>query len=82
MLALSNIVRVGSRGRQTNAAHRRSGHGTRAAGRQPEAVEAARRPAEWRALQETSLAMSRQLRNLREGVMRVRMVQVGEIFER
>ncbi|HEX7317536.1 MAG TPA: chemotaxis protein CheA [Pyrinomonadaceae bacterium] len=39
-------------------------------------------PAEWRALQETSHAMSRQLRDLREGVMRVRMVQVGEIFER
>lgn len=38
--------------------------------------------AEWRALQETSLAMSRQLRALRDGVMRVRMVQVGEIFER
>ena len=28
------------------------------------------------------MAMSRQLRDLREGVMRVRMVQVGEIFER
>ena len=39
-------------------------------------------PAEWRALQETSQAMARQLRDLREGVMRVRMVQVGEIFER
>jgi two-component system, chemotaxis family, sensor kinase CheA len=39
-------------------------------------------PAEWRALQETSQAMSRQLRDLREGVMRVRLVQVGEIFER
>ena len=39
-------------------------------------------PAEWRALQETSQAMGRQLRDLREGVMRVRMVQVGEIFER
>lgn len=39
-------------------------------------------PAEWRALQETSMAMARQLRDLREGVMRVRMVQVGEIFER
>jgi two-component system chemotaxis sensor kinase CheA len=38
--------------------------------------------AEWRALRETSLTMSRQLRDLREGVMRVRMVQVGEIFER
>ncbi|HEX7177846.1 MAG TPA: chemotaxis protein CheA [Pyrinomonadaceae bacterium] len=39
-------------------------------------------PAEWRGLQETSHAMARQLRDLREGVMRVRMVQVGEIFER
>jgi two-component system chemotaxis sensor kinase CheA len=39
-------------------------------------------PAEWRALQETSMAMARQLRDLRDGVMRVRMVQVGEIFER
>lgn len=38
--------------------------------------------AEWRALQETNMAMARQLRDLREGVMRVRMVQVGEIFER
>ncbi|HEX8188085.1 MAG TPA: chemotaxis protein CheA, partial [Pyrinomonadaceae bacterium] len=39
-------------------------------------------PAEWRALQETSTTMARLLRDLREGVMRVRMVQVGEIFER
>ncbi|HEX6623467.1 MAG TPA: Hpt domain-containing protein, partial [Pyrinomonadaceae bacterium] len=39
-------------------------------------------PAEWRGLQETSQAMARQLRDLREGVMRVRMVQIGEIFER
>ncbi|HEX8556768.1 MAG TPA: chemotaxis protein CheA [Pyrinomonadaceae bacterium] len=39
-------------------------------------------PAEWRELQETSQAIARQLRDLREGVMRVRMVQVGEIFER
>jgi two-component system chemotaxis sensor kinase CheA len=39
-------------------------------------------PVEWRGLQETSQAMARQLRDLREGVMRVRMVQVGEIFER
>jgi two-component system, chemotaxis family, sensor kinase CheA len=38
--------------------------------------------AEWRSLQETNMAMARQLRDLREGVMRVRMVQVGEIFER
>jgi two-component system chemotaxis sensor kinase CheA len=36
----------------------------------------------WRPLQETSLSMARQLRDLRESVMRVRMVQVGEIFER
>jgi two-component system chemotaxis sensor kinase CheA len=36
----------------------------------------------WRSLQETNLLMERQLRELREGVMRVRMVPVGEIFER
>ena len=39
-------------------------------------------PALWRSLQETSLGMSRQLRDLRDSVMRVRMVQIGEIFER
>jgi two-component system chemotaxis sensor kinase CheA len=39
-------------------------------------------PALWRSLQETSLNMGRQLRNLRDSVMRVRMVQIGEIFER
>lgn len=36
----------------------------------------------WRSLQETSQSMGRQLRDLRESVMRVRMVQIGEIFER
>jgi two-component system chemotaxis sensor kinase CheA len=36
----------------------------------------------WRALQETNSMIERQLRDLREGVMRVRMVAVGEIFER
>jgi two-component system, chemotaxis family, sensor kinase CheA len=39
-------------------------------------------PALWRSLQETNLSMERQLRDLRESVMRVRMVQIGEIFER
>jgi two-component system, chemotaxis family, sensor kinase CheA len=39
-------------------------------------------PAVWRSLQETSSSMARQLRDLRESVMRVRMVQIGEIFER
>jgi two-component system chemotaxis sensor kinase CheA len=39
-------------------------------------------PALWRSLKETSLGMGRQLRDLRESVMRVRMVQIGEIFER
>ncbi len=39
-------------------------------------------PPLWRSLQETSLSMGRQLRDLRESVMRVRMVQIGEIFER
>ena len=37
---------------------------------------------QWRPLQETNLMMERQLRDLREGVMRVRMVPIGEIFER
>ena len=37
---------------------------------------------EWRAVQENSHAMERQLRDLREGVMRVRLVRIGEIFER
>ncbi len=36
----------------------------------------------WRALQETNSIIERQLRDLREGVMRVRMVPIGEIFER
>ena len=36
----------------------------------------------WRPLQETTAAIERQLRDLREGVMRVRLVQVGEIFRR
>lgn len=38
--------------------------------------------AQWRSLQENSLAMERQLRTLREGVMRVRMVPIGEVFQR
>lgn len=37
---------------------------------------------EWRSLQEISHAVERQLRNLRDGVMRVRMIPIGEIFER
>jgi two-component system chemotaxis sensor kinase CheA len=37
---------------------------------------------EWRAVQENSHALERQLRDLREGVMRVRLVRVGEIFDR
>ena len=35
-----------------------------------------------RPLQETSSSMGRQLRDLREGIMRVRMVPIGETFER
>ena len=37
---------------------------------------------EWRALQEHSARLERHLRDLREGVMRVRLVPVGEIFRR
>ena len=39
-------------------------------------------PSVWRPLQETILGIGRQLRDLRESVMRVRMVQIGEAFER
>lgn len=35
-----------------------------------------------RALQETNLSLERHLRDLREAVMRVRMVPIGEVFER
>jgi two-component system chemotaxis sensor kinase CheA len=38
--------------------------------------------AHWRAIQESTTAIDRQLRALREGVMRVRLVPVGEIFRR
>ncbi len=37
---------------------------------------------EWRAIQENAAAIERQLRELREGVMRVRLVPVGEMFRR
>jgi two-component system, chemotaxis family, sensor kinase CheA len=36
----------------------------------------------WRAIHENSAAIERQLRSLREGVVRVRLVRVGEIFRR
>ena len=47
-----------------------------------EAVESHVPPAQWRNLQETTSSIERQLRELREGVMRVRLVPVGEIFRR
>jgi two-component system, chemotaxis family, sensor kinase CheA len=39
-------------------------------------------PSVWRPFQETSLGIARQLRDLRASVMRVRMIQIGEAFER
>jgi len=39
-------------------------------------------PIEWRLVQENALTIDRQLRTLREGLMRVRLVPVGEIFRR
>ena len=39
-------------------------------------------PVEWRAVQENALTIERQLRDLREGIMRVRLVPVSEIFRR
>jgi two-component system chemotaxis sensor kinase CheA len=38
--------------------------------------------AEWRALQETALGLERQLRDLRTGVLRMRMVPIGDAFTR
>ena len=37
---------------------------------------------QWRPVQENTLSLERQLRDLREGVMRLRLVPVGEIFRR
>jgi two-component system chemotaxis sensor kinase CheA len=37
---------------------------------------------EWRSIQENATGIERQLRELRDGVMRVRLVAVGEIFRR
>lgn len=45
-------------------------------------VEARVPPLEWRAVQEHGQTIERQLRDLREGLMRVRLVPVGEIFRR
>jgi two-component system chemotaxis sensor kinase CheA len=45
-------------------------------------VEACVPAAEWRIIQENAIAIDRQLRTLREGIMRVRLVPVGEIFRR
>lgn len=39
-------------------------------------------PQQWRALQENTLTFERQLRDLREDVMRIRLVRVDEIFRR
>ena len=47
-----------------------------------DAIETHVPPARWRGLQETTSGIERQLRELREGVMRVRLVPVGEIFRR
>ena len=46
------------------------------------AVEAHVPASVWRPLQETTAGIERHLRDLREGVMRVRLVPVGEIFRR
>jgi len=37
---------------------------------------------DWRAIQDNAVTIDRQLRTLREGIMRVRLVPVGEIFRR
>jgi two-component system chemotaxis sensor kinase CheA len=83
MLAPSNVVRVDLA--RLDELMRLIGELVTSRARMEEGLKQLRRSvssAEWRALQETNMAMARQLRDLREGVMRVRMVQVGEIFER
>ena len=45
-------------------------------------VEALVPAVQWRTVQENGLAIERQLRDLREGVMRLRLVPIGEIFRR
>jgi two-component system chemotaxis sensor kinase CheA len=45
-------------------------------------VERRLAPGEWRSIQENVLAVDRQVRTLREGIMRVRLVPVSEIFRR
>jgi two-component system chemotaxis sensor kinase CheA len=45
-------------------------------------LETLRPVAEWRKLQETTQALERQLRDLRTGVLRVRMVPIGDVFAR
>ncbi len=45
-------------------------------------VEAILPASDWRAIQEQGLALERHVRDLRDAVMRIRLVQVGEIFER
>ena len=69
--------------RRADADDRRSGHQPRPPRRRAGAASSAHvPPAEWRAVQENAQAIERQLRDLREGVMRVRLVPVGEIFRR
>ncbi|MFL6332486.1 MAG: chemotaxis protein CheA [Pyrinomonadaceae bacterium] len=83
MLAPSNVVRVDLA--RLDELMRLIGELVTSRARMEDGLKQLRRSvssAEWRALQETNMAMARQLRDLREGVMRVRMVQVGEIFER
>lgn len=83
MLAPSNVVRVDLA--RLDELMRLIGELVTSRARMEDGLKELRRsvaPPEWRALQETNMAMARQLRDLREAVMRVRMVQVGEIFER
>ena len=58
---------VSTRARLDDALRHSSGNGSRSA---------------WDVVEEANAVMERQLRQLREGVMRIRLVQVGEVFER
>ena len=82
-LTSSHVVRVElDATRRIDADDRRPGDQPRAPRRCAGARRAALAASEWRAIQENAPLIERQLRDLREGVTRVRLVPVREIFRR
>ena len=84
-----DVCRAGEFRPRGPRASRRSDAPRRRSGRHPSRLEDTLRRVErqmpsreWRACSRNTTCMERQLRDLREGVMRVRLVPVGEIFRR